>query len=300
MIREARTRAHVEAWTRVRNLVEVADAASVEDVLKAGEREPERRLYLAESGGEVVGCAFVARSERMPGCAATIPRVLPAARRRGLGSGLLRACSDRARELGCEALSSHVNADDRDGLAFAARHGFVEVDRQVEPVRELRPDEAAPAVPAGITIAPIAPEHVVELRVLVAEAGSDMPVPGAIQPRVIDDWIDDLTSAAIAYVALDGGQVVGVGGLIDLAARRPGSAENALTAVLRSHRRRGIAVALKQSLVVWAAGNGYREIVTWTQKGNTGMRAVNEAVGYRRGDVTITVRGTLLPQRRDT
>ncbi len=300
MIREARTRADVEAWTRVRNLVERADAASVEDVIRTGEREPERRLYVAELDGEVVGCAFVARSESMPGCAATIPRVVPEARRRGLGSAFLQACSDRARELGCDALSSHVDADSADGLAFAARYGFVEVDRQVELVRELGADEAAPVVPEGISIAPLASEHTAGLRELVVEAGSDLPLPGPLLPRVIDGWIDDLRSAARAYVALDGGRVVGVAGLRELTAQ-PGRAENALTAVLRSHRRRGIAAALKQWLVVWAVENDYRELVTWTQRGNSGMQAVNERVGYRRGSVSITLRGPLLPpaQRGD-
>ncbi len=70
--------------------------------------------------------------------------------------------------------------------------------------------------------------------------------------------------------------------------------ENALTAVRRPYRGRGIAVALKQELIVWAAANGCREIVTWTQKGNEAMQAVNERVGYRSGRVSITVRGALL------
>src|SRR5581483_8873142 len=118
----------VEAWTRVRNLVTPDEPVTVEDVTTTMTREPERRLYLAELDGEVAGCAFVAPSESMPGCAAAIPRVLPAARRRGLGGALLQACSDRARELGAEALSSHVRSDDPDGIAFAERFGFVEVD----------------------------------------------------------------------------------------------------------------------------------------------------------------------------
>jgi GNAT superfamily N-acetyltransferase len=298
MIREARTRDDIEAWTRVRNLVQPEEPASVEDVVKAGVREPERRVYLAELDGEVVGCAFVARSDSLPGCAATIPRVVPHARRRGMGSALLQACSDRARELGCDALSTHVNAADPDGLAFAARYGFAEVGRQVELVRALRVGEEAPVVPDGIAIERLAAEHAHGLRELVVEAAADMPVPGAIHPRVIDDWIDDLESAAAAYVAIGRDRVVGVAGLTHLSAR-PGRLENALTAVLRSHRRRGIGSALKQSLAVWAAASGYREIVTWTQKGNVGMQAVNERGGYRRGNVTITLRGPLRPQRRD-
>jgi mycothiol synthase len=39
----------------------------------------------------------------------------------------------------------------------------------------------------------------------------------------------------------------------------------------------------------WAAANGYREVITWTQRGNERMRAVNERLGYVYRDVSITM-----------
>ncbi len=36
-----------------------------------------------------------------------------------------------------------------------------------------------------------------------------------------------------------------------------------------------------------------KQIITWTQEGNDGMRAVNERLGYVYGSVTITVRAPL-------
>jgi GNAT superfamily N-acetyltransferase len=87
---------------------------------------------------------------------------------------------------------------------------------------------------------------------------------------------------------------VGFAGLSDRSARGA-CAENNLTAVRRDKRGHGIAVALKQALVHWAAERGYRELQTWTQNGNDAMQAVNERVGYRPGHVAITVRGALLP-----
>ena len=53
-----------------------------------------------------------------------------------------------------------------------------------------------------------------------------------------------------------------------------------MTAVRRSHRRRGLASKLKQATIAWAAAHGYRELVTYTQEANDGMRAVNLAHGY--------------------
>jgi hypothetical protein len=50
---------------------------------------------------------------------------------------------------------------------------------------------------------------------------------------------------------------------------------------------------LKRAELAWAAANGVREIVTWTQTGNDGMRAVNERLGYVYRSVLVTVRADL-------
>jgi mycothiol synthase len=54
-----------------------------------------------------------------------------------------------------------------------------------------------------------------------------------------------------------------------------------------------LALALKREKLAWAAANGIREIVTWTQRGNEGMRAVNERLGYVYRGVTVSVRAPL-------
>ena len=61
----------------------------------------------------------------------------------------------------------------------------------------------------------------------------------------------------------------------------------------RDRRGRGLARALKESTIAWAAAHGIREIYTWTQTGNENMRAVNERLGYFTRDVSITVRRAL-------
>ena len=39
-------------------------------------------------------------------------------------------------------------------------------------------------------------------------------------------------------------------------------------------------MALKRLELAWAAEHGFTEVFTWTQRGNEGMRAVNERLGY--------------------
>jgi GNAT superfamily N-acetyltransferase len=68
-----------------------------------------------------------------------------------------------------------------------------------------------------------------------------------------------------------------------------GVAEDGLTVVRRDWRRRGLALALKTRELAWAQTNGFREVVTWTQRGNEGMRALNEALGYVYRDVSVTM-----------
>lgn len=70
---------------------------------------------------------------------------------------------------------------------------------------------------------------------------------------------------------------------------RPERAENALTAVRRDWRGRGIASHLKRRTLQWAAANGLRELYTWTQAGNSRMRALNEHLGYVTTQSSITV-----------
>jgi GNAT superfamily N-acetyltransferase len=60
----------------------------------------------------------------------------------------------------------------------------------------------------------------------------------------------------------------------------PGVAEDGLTVVARDWRRRGLAISLKRLELAWAREHGFSEVLTWTQRRNEGMRAVNERLGY--------------------
>jgi GNAT superfamily N-acetyltransferase len=101
---------------------------------------------------------------------------------------------------------------------------------------------------------------------------------------------DDANVPEGTFVALAGGEVVGFSGLCRNAG---GGYEDGLSVVRRSWRRRGLAEALKREKLAWAAANGVEEIATWTQRGNEGMRALNERLGYAYRSVSITVRADL-------
>jgi GNAT superfamily N-acetyltransferase len=77
------------------------------------------------------------------------------------------------------------------------------------------------------------------------------------------------------------------------------TAEHGLTVVRRDRRRRGIARALKLSQLHWASSTGVVELVTWTQKGNEGMQAINRSLGYVDHARVLTFTGPLPSHGRD-
>jgi mycothiol synthase len=90
------------------------------------------------------------------------------------------------------------------------------------------------------------------------------------------------------FLAVYDGEVIGCAGL-DRDTERPDRGENALTAVRRDWRGRGIASHLKRRTLRWAADHGLTELYTWTQAGNSSMLRLNEHLGYVTGTTSITL-----------
>jgi mycothiol synthase len=291
IVRAAETDADLEAWRRIRLTVLPDERApSIEELrekLSLG-----RLLVLAEKGGEVVGSGIAERSSHA-GIAFVAPWVRPDARLGGVGTALLRRLVEHAATLGVERLTAHVEGSDPGSLAFAHRFGFGEVDRQVEQVKTLD-DEQPAEFPAGIEVVTVAarPELLRDAYDLAVEAYAEMatPWPASI---TLADWLrEEATHPEGSFVALADGTIVGYCGLMR-DRDDPARAEDGLTAVHRTWRRRGLATALKRAELGWAAANGLREVYTWTQGGNEGMRRVNEQLGYRYRHVSLTMSAPL-------
>ena len=120
----------VADWRRVHNDIIPTDPLSVEEVR---ERSGRHRLELAYVDDEAVGNSTVRRPTDDEG-AMVIARVLPAFRRRGVGSALywrgLEVALSWADDRPVETV---VLATNEDGLAFARAQGFVEVERYLLP-----------------------------------------------------------------------------------------------------------------------------------------------------------------------
>lgn len=279
--------ADYEAWRQVRIAVLPHErCASTQELRDA--RTDDRLMVLARVDGAVVGHGLAGPSDTAGGFVA--PRVLEEHRRRGHGTAILSALLEHLRAHGMTEVKA--GADDPGSAAFGNRHGFVEVDREVEQVRTIA-DEPGPEPLPGIEVVTLAEHPGLWSRAYEPfgrEAMSDFALFAPLEisrERWEKEWAGDPM-----FLALDGDEVVGCAGLF-VDTDVPDRAEHALTAVRRSHRGRGLAVHLKQRTLHWAAEHGLREVYTWTQEGNTPMRTLNERLGFRDGIVSLTLSKSL-------
>ncbi len=195
------------------------------------------------------------------------------------------AARKQARAIGQERVWGRVR--DSDSLGFVAKRGFEEAAREVVVVRKLEPGDGE----VGPGIVELREQHLPGAYEVSLECIPEIhgPLVGAAAPY--EDWLaHELRDPAVAFAALDGDEVVGYARLHTCGVE--GRLEHGLTAVRRSHRRRGLATALKRAQIAWAAERGYRELLSDMVEGNAAMRAVNEPLGYRPLPPVVIVSGS--------
>jgi GNAT superfamily N-acetyltransferase len=277
MIRAVEASADYELCAQIYAEVEPDDGVTADQLQTAS-----GTLLLSGDGGY----AYVTRSSVHDSALAMV-RVRPSARRQGIGSALLSAAAEAALGLGRHRLWGRVHEDDPASRRFVAERGFREVTRDVEIVLDVAPGDGewAPG------IVELTPEHLAGAYQVAAEAIPETALPQVAQARPFDEWVkEEERQGAMAAVAIEDGLVVGYARLYHVPGVE-GRLENGLTAVLRSHRRRGLATALKRAQIAWAAEHGFREIVSEMVEGNAAMRGVNRRLGYRELPAKLVVEG---------
>ena len=283
-VRAAESDADLEAFIRIRRTLLPNESGGTLALLRADlAANPDRHFYVAELDGEVVGSGLISLSDLRDRFSVKV-RVLPQARRRGVGTALLRQLITHATG---DKVGTHL--EEEESRPFAERFGFRETDRQVEQVKHLGDEPDPPPLPDGIEVVTVAerPSLLREAYPLACEGYSDMALERPAQIS-LETWLrEEATLPDGSFVALAGGEIVGWSGLVQH--DNDGVAEDGLTVTRRDWRHRGLATTLKRMELAWAAEHGFREVVTWTQQGNEGMRSINELLGYEYRDVSITM-----------
>lgn len=287
------------ATLEVYNTVWPHDAVTIAAVHSYRDSAQDYIGYLVREDGAIlgsgVGAIFAYRARRV----VTLITVLAGQRRRGAGTALYEAISRWASERGACELEVSVSGDDPESLSFAQRRGFIEVRRQVGLVLSLAgvsPLRVQP--PAGIEIVTWAqrPELARGMYEVGLEIHPDIPGFEDVALEPFEDWMAHnmqrpTDSPEATFIALAGAEVVG---FAKLSLTAPAAAGNAMTAVKRAWRGRGIAGALKAAEINWALANGYTELHTSNEERNAPINRLNARLGYRPGIGRIHLAGPII------
>jgi GNAT superfamily N-acetyltransferase len=286
----------------VYNTVWPHDAVTIEAVHSFRDSAQDYIDYLVREDGVLVGSAagaiFAYRARRV----VTLITVLAGQRRRGAGTALYEAISAWASERGVREMEVSVSGNDPESLSFAQRRGFTEERREtglVLSIAGLSPPQVQP--PAGIEIVTWAqrPELARGMYEVGLEAYPDIPGFGDVAAEPFEDWMAHhmqrpTDSPEATFIALADEEVVG---FAKLSLTAPTAAGNAMTAVKRAWRGRGIARALKETEIKWALANGYTDLHTSNEERNAPIKRLNARLGYRPGIGRIYLVGPLRADR---
>jgi GNAT superfamily N-acetyltransferase len=289
-------------WVAVVNATQpepVREEGVIADFLDWKRQAPQTVWLLAEEGEAAVGAGRLTPGwHSPPGVARADVRVLPAARRRGIGSELLDELQRRADALHAPTLELEVRDDDPGSLSWTEQQGFREVGRSVRLALDLTAiEEPAVDAPDGIEVVTWAerPELARGIYDVACEAYPDEPGSGDAEMESFEGWLSqDMQGsgdrADAVFVALAGDEVAGYAKLA--MSVRPGYVMHDMTGVKRSFRGRGIASALKRAEIAWAKREGFHTLETFNDELNGPIRSLNEKHGYRPATGSVTLRRT--------
>jgi len=222
--------------------------------------------------------------------------VRPDQQGKGIGSAIYRRMMTTLEGRPLLRLTTGTSEDNDDAVRFLERFGFRQVQRDPIALLDLGAFDAAPF--SGIW------ERMARQRIQILPLNRAAVFFPDWQRRIWElDWalIQDLKSfknqarkpfeqfqrtvlgrryfnPASWFVALDGAQWVGICRLMDMK-NEPHTLYHGLTGVVRSHRRRGIATALKISAIEYAWQSGARFLETETEEASP-IHALNLRLGY--------------------
>ena len=299
-VRRCRDEADESVSLEIYNRVRPLDAVTMDEVRSFKQQTNDYADHVAYLEGRPAGSLAIAHMPQQPDAALTLLTVLPAERRRGVGTELYRAASGWCAERALDLIDARVPEDEPESLAFAERRGFLEVERNGRMLLDLRaldPPDIDP--PAGIEIVTWAdrPQLGHAIYDVACEAYADVPDDRASVMEPFGDWLaHDMQGSGdrpdATFVAIADDEVVGYA-KFSLTAAQPKTAHHDITGVKRSWRRKGVAAALKRAQIRWAKENGYETLATQNELRNEPIRRLNARLGYRPAPGIVTLRGPL-------
>jgi GNAT superfamily N-acetyltransferase len=255
-----------------------------------------RGVLIAADGADVVGYANI----YLPAAGAEAPRVritlqVPSAdRKRGIGSALLSAITERAVQVGGGGLLVVVRDED-ESKDFAAKRGFELKRRMTNSTADLTvtPDPVAP--PDGLRVidyGQLTPRQLFDAEVEVRE---DDP-SGLSGGPGYDEWVDVSWRNPdgrrdLSFAVLDGDQVLSF--VTTTADPERNLIWSNLTGTIPTARGRGLAKVVKSAALAQARDAGFLTASTGNDAANAPMLAVNRWLGYQETSAAWTAEKAL-------
>jgi GNAT superfamily N-acetyltransferase len=262
------------------------------------------RVIVEPDGGGIA--AFVQVSNGGPfrapdGSARGSLNVARAHRRRGLGGALLPVLEDEARRLGAPKMYGGVSARDEDALPWAERRGYREIGRRIQAAIDLHAfepdrwrDRSRKAAEQGIRFVTLDERRrelgdddferlLKDVYEVEGETWGDVPIAGPFPHWSYETFRRIMVESParaldLDILAYDGDRIVGFTSSYRESGGKKGG--TGYTCVLRPHRGRGIAFALKVDVLGRAKAKGMRWMMTTNDEPNKAMRTINHALGY--------------------
>lgn len=260
-------------------------------------QEPSYRFFVAENGsGDLLGFAQTAKLNPQSETFSLGLICQPAAWESGAADGLLAAVKQTAAEQGGRTVVQKVQASDTGKLAFLTGRGFRPIMRYRQSALDVAAFDAAPfqaqlarTAAAGITIqqVPAGWEHdPAQQRFMHAldwQMMLDVPHHEARMQKSLETFLKEEVHHLNAFpesyfVAWHGDEAVGLTNFVKQGGKT-NTVSTALTGVARSHRRKGVATALKVYSIEFAKTVGCQTILTKNEENNR-MFLINQRLGF--------------------
>jgi GNAT superfamily N-acetyltransferase len=305
-LREYRPEDDTARYVEINNLIFSPERTTVEQELyweSIYPRENPRQRWTAENeDGQAVGFGSCLRPFWMdaPGVYWLGITVHPEWQRHGIGQAMLAALESFARQQGATILRTDYREDFAATSRFLERADFTNIGMRYESVIDVQTFDETPFLPifegagqAGYrftTLAeelPITPEADRRLYELIFATAAEVPFPGgAVYHEQFENWrksnLEGPTSDPAAMFIAKWGEEYVATTTIELPANADEPAITHMTGVLREHRRRGLATALKVMSFRYLRVRGFREVRTHNDTANPPILNLNQKMGYRR------------------
>jgi mycothiol synthase len=256
--------------------------------------------FVSEQGYSLVGyCEYGEPADSYrPGKYYCDVAVLPGCEGNGIGGALYdyMLTELRQRPVAATTIVAKTRADKPQAIRFLTKRGFELIMRSLRAglaVDRFDPTPFAQRIPEvksrGIELVSLAelaranPNWQQQVYELDWECTLDEPLPDTPTKPAFEHYAAEIFGnpdfqPEAWFIAVDQGRYVGIAAA-NRNSQHPNQLDTFFTGIVRSHRRRGIALALKLLLIDYAKNNGYSCIVTDNEEHNP-MYQINLKLGF--------------------